>query len=98
MNDPPLIGSGTYNTLDIPGINLGRPRFGEHLGDNAGDLNAPWAAFMGNQTTVRNFYIDNQPIGEAYLILQLFDVHSSCTLIELIETKQHFANIINFKS
>ena len=51
--------------------------FGEHLGDNASDLNVPWASFVGNQTSVRNFHIDNVPTGEAYLLVQTYDVHDS---------------------
>lgn len=51
--------------------------FGEHLGDNANDLNVPWATFVGNQTTVKNFYISDQPAGNAYLMLQAYDVHQT---------------------
>ena len=50
--------------------------FLEHLGDKAGDIKAPWAKFVGNQTTVRNFYIDGTPAWEAYLVVQLYDVHN----------------------
>ena len=50
--------------------------FGEHLGDNVNDLDVPWASFVGNQTSVRNFYVDGEP-REAYLIAQLYDVHAS---------------------
>jgi len=51
--------------------------FHEHLGDKAKDIKVSWAPFVGNQTTVRNFYIDGVPTGEAFLILQVYDIHSS---------------------
>jgi len=51
--------------------------FNEHLGDKAGDIKAGWANFVGNQTTIRNFYIDGYPTNEAYLILQAYDIHKS---------------------
>ena len=51
--------------------------FNEHLGDQAGDINAPWAPFMGNQTSVKTFNVDGVPTGEAYVLLQVYDVHSS---------------------
>ena len=51
-------------------------RFFEHLGDDEGDIDTH-ATFVGNQTTVRNFYIGQPPSGSGYITLQLYDVHSS---------------------
>ena len=48
--------------------------FNEHLGDNAADLNVPWATFKGDKTTLKTFHIDGNPKGEAYLIIQAYNV------------------------
>lgn len=50
--------------------------FWEHLGDKAGDISTP-ARFVGDQTTERNFYVGQRPVGLGYITLQLFDVHDS---------------------
>jgi hypothetical protein len=50
--------------------------FWEHLGDKEGDIKTS-AKFVGNQTTVRNFFIGQAPYGRGYVTLQLYDVHSS---------------------
>jgi len=46
----------------------------EHLGDKVQDLNIPWAQFVGNQTIPKNFEIDGNPRGKAYLLVQAFGV------------------------
>jgi hypothetical protein len=48
----------------------------EHLGDNAGDLLVPWATFVGDATTVKNFTVDGTPTGTGYLLIQTYDVQS----------------------
>ena len=48
--------------------------FSEHLGSNEVDLNAPWARFVGNQSTLKTFNVDNRPTGEAYLLIQTLKV------------------------
>jgi hypothetical protein len=48
--------------------------FSEHLGPNESDLEASWATFVGNQTSVKTFNIDNPPQGEAYLLIQTLHV------------------------
>jgi hypothetical protein len=49
-------------------------QFTEHLGANEADLPASWATFVGNQTSVKTFNIDNPPQGEAYLLIQTLHV------------------------
>ncbi len=49
-------------------------QFSEHLGANKADLDASWATFVGNQTSVKNFNIDNPPQGEGYLLIQTLNV------------------------
>lgn len=50
--------------------------FFEHLGDKKGDINTS-AAFVGDQTTVRNFYVGTRPSGSGYVTIQTYDVHNS---------------------
>ncbi|MHC4278179.1 MAG: DUF7383 domain-containing protein [Planctomycetota bacterium] len=50
--------------------------FWEHLGDKEGDISTS-ATFVGNQTTVRNFFIGQAPYGPGYITLQLYDVHNA---------------------
>lgn len=49
--------------------------FNEHLGDREGDISTNIYTFVGNQTTLRNFYIGQRPVGIGYVNLQLYDVH-----------------------
>jgi hypothetical protein len=51
-------------------------KFNEHLGNNANDLNYDGTTFVGNQTTIRTFNLGDQPTGEAYFTLQLYDVQA----------------------
>lgn len=58
----------------------------EQLGDPDGQIAAPWAKFVGNQSTLLTFEIDGVPTfpspipsksqSEAYLLVQLFGVSS----------------------
>lgn len=48
--------------------------FGEHLGPNETDLQASWATFVGNQTSVKTFNVDNPPANEAYMLIQTLHV------------------------
>jgi hypothetical protein len=48
--------------------------FGEHLGPNEANLQVPWAVFVGNQTSLKTFNVDNPPAGEAYLLIQTLHV------------------------
>lgn len=48
--------------------------FSEQLGENHADLNVPWATFVGNQTSVHEFVIDNKPVHAAYMLVQLLAV------------------------
>ena len=52
--------------------------FSVHLGDDISDL--PEAAaftFVGNQTSIKSFEIDRDPIDEGYLIVQVYDVQNT---------------------
>lgn len=60
----------------MPKANFEIIKFSEHLGNNAGDIDAPWAAFVGNQTTQKQFQVPGKPIGAAYLVLQVYDVQN----------------------
>ena len=44
----------------------------QHLGDNKNDIFAPGYPFRGDVSDTFNFTIDNQPDGEAYLLVQIF--------------------------
>lgn len=48
--------------------------FGEHIGDNASDLNLPSVPFVGNQSTLKHFEIAGQVIGHCYLLVQSYEV------------------------
>jgi hypothetical protein len=50
--------------------------FWEHLGDKKGDINTS-AKFVGDQSTVRSFYIGQRPLGAGFVTLQLFDIQNS---------------------
>ncbi len=61
--------------------------FGEHLGSNEADLHAPWAAFVGNQTSLKTFNVDNRLTGEAYLLIQTLHVGVFTHHIYINDTK-----------
>ena len=48
----------------------------EYLGDNESDINTS-AKFCGNQTSVKEFNIDQMPTGMGFLTLQTYDVLNS---------------------
>ncbi|MBZ0291191.1 MAG: hypothetical protein K8L99_01365 [Anaerolineae bacterium] len=48
--------------------------FGEHIGDNASDLDLPWVTFVGNQSTLKPFEIAGQPVGHSYILIQTYQV------------------------
>lgn len=53
-------------------------RFDEHLGDDVADIpGAGLYTFVGNQTTAKQFEIGREPVGDGYLIIQVYDVQST---------------------
>ena len=48
--------------------------FGEHLGTNEADLSAPWATFVGNQSSHKEFNVGNPPTSAAYMLIQTLNV------------------------
>jgi len=48
--------------------------FGEHIGDNAADLDLPTVIFVGNQSTLKTFEIETVPVGHGYLLIQTYEV------------------------
>lgn len=44
----------------------------QHLGDNKNDIFAPGYPYRGDVSDTFNFTIDNDPNGEAYLLVQIF--------------------------
>ena len=62
-------------------------KFNEHLGDNENDLPAFQTVFVGNQTTLYNFNIEQEPVGQGYLTIQTFDVNRSVHIIQINGTE-----------
>ncbi|MCA9884071.1 MAG: hypothetical protein KC546_18325 [Anaerolineae bacterium] len=48
--------------------------FGEHIGDNATDLDLPTVPFVGNQSTLKSFNIEGHPVNSSYILVQTYDV------------------------
>ena len=56
--------------------------FREHLGDKKGDLSTPYP-FLGDASSVRNFFIGSPPKDDAFITLQVFDVQDSYHRIKI---------------
>ena len=61
--------------------------FDEHLGDDVGDFPPLLTTFVGDQTTLRNFSIDQTPVGQGYLTIQTFGVNDFAHTIEINGTE-----------
>lgn len=48
--------------------------FNAHLGDRRGDVDVPGTTFYGDLSPEKSFYIRDRPVGDAYLLLQAYDV------------------------
>jgi hypothetical protein len=58
--------------------------FNQHLGDDSDDLPTfSGMSFVGDQTTLVNFNIENTPIEKGYLLLHLWDLEEQSESIEL---------------
>jgi hypothetical protein len=51
-------------------------KFGEHLGNDKADLNAPAFTFVGDRSSEKEFEIQGMPIGEGYVLLNIAGVQS----------------------
>lgn len=58
--------------------------FNEHLGDDRGDLPTfPGLDFVGDNSRLANFNIENPPVDDGYVLLSLWDVQRPSHKIEL---------------
>jgi len=48
----------------------------QHLGDNKNDIFAPGFPFRGDISNTFNFTIDTTPVGQSYLLIQIFGSYS----------------------
>jgi hypothetical protein len=51
-------------------------KFGEHLGNDKADLDAPAFTFVGDRSSEKEFEIEGKPVGEGYVLLNIAGVQS----------------------
>ena len=60
------------NNTEIQSTDFVMATIQQHLGDNKNDIFAPGYPYRGDVSDTFNFTIDSDPIGEAYLLVQMY--------------------------
>lgn len=65
-------GTAAANNVEIQSTDFVIAPVQQHLGDNKNDIFAPGYPYRGDVSDTFNFTIDSDPIGEAYLLVQMY--------------------------